>query len=69
MAKIALVVLVNDNGNEMPAELLEDELQQILAHNPLIITRWAVEKITVMDNHGSVNLSADAEQLTGKWTS
>jgi len=46
VAKITLILLVHDKGGEMPAELLEHELQQILSHKAMMATRWSVEKVT-----------------------
>lgn len=50
MAKIAFVILVNNKAVETPAEVLEQELRQILGHNDMITTKWSVEKITITDD-------------------
>jgi hypothetical protein len=52
MGRTALIVLTNNEPRDMPTELLERELQQILAENGRIRGKWSVEKVTILDESG-----------------
>jgi len=50
MGKMAVIVLRYIQGECNLAELLEQELQQILLHNGSITAKWSVEKVTILND-------------------